>query len=389
MKKIISVLLCFVMICSFASCKKPSNVDVDTTPPVQSSENEFAKTGKEFCSQIVAGWNLGNTLDACEIWGNMPSNPTIQQQETAWNNPVTTQDMIDKVVDSGFNGIRIPVTWYLQVEENDDYTIKQEWLARVKEVADYSIKAGAYTIVNMHHDDQYWLNISADDEEWETIKIKYQKIWEQIADLFKDYGEKLILEGANEITATTEFDAGDCYNGENGSGKCWWGHNQKVFDRQNELYKIFVETVRNSGGNNEVRYLMLPTYGAQWYDNQINKLYVPENDNHIIMDVHWYQPNRFLKSENKWVFETMRNFANKHNIGAILGESGLMASASDYDKKCYGENVVGGAKEYDIPVFLWDDGGDLEILNRQELTWNSEEYVKSVVDFAKNTKVLY
>ena len=379
MKKIISIVLCLVLAFSLVSCANK------TSSPTKVSTDEFEKSGLELCSDMVAGWNLGNTLDSCQIWGDLSDNPTPSEQETAWNNPVTTQKMINKVVSSGFNVIRVPVTWGLQiVEENGKYTIKEDWLNRVKEVADYCINEGAYTIVNMHHDDASWLNISADDDEWKEIKEKYRQIWEQIAVAFKDYGEKLILEGANEITATTSFDG--CGETED---KCWWGHNEEAFARQNELYKIFIETVRKSGGYNDKRYLALPTYGAQWYDNQINNLYVPENDDHIIMDVHWYQPDTSNKDANRWVFSTMRNFAKEHNIGAILGESGMMADADELKKVYYGENVVGCAKEYDIPVLLWDDGGSVKILMRDLLKWNSDAYIDSVIKAAKNTEVLY
>ena len=379
MKKIICLLLSFAFVISLISCSKSAS-------PVSVSDDEFSKSAKEICSDMVAGWNLGNTLDACQSWGNIPDAPTPQEQETGWNNPLTTSEMIKKVADTGFNAIRVPVTWGLQLEEKDGkYTIKKEWLERVKEVADYCINANVYTIVNMHHDDGTWLNISASDDEWEKIKDKYKQLWEQIADIFKDYGEKLVLEGGNEMTANTLFDG--C--GESDTDKCWWGHNQVAFDRINELYQIFVDTVRSSGGYNDKRYLMLPTYGAQWYDNQINKLKIPNGDKHIIMDVHWYQADTSDKEANRWVFKTMRTFADENEIGAVLGESGMMAEYTDDKKKDYADNVVGCAKEYDIPVFLWDDGGDVKVLERSSLTWNSEVYVNEVIKVAKETKVTY
>ena len=50
-------------------------------------------------------------------------------QETLWGNPVTTREMIEKVVAAGFTAIRIPVTWYPQVDE--DLTIDPAWMDRV------------------------------------------------------------------------------------------------------------------------------------------------------------------------------------------------------------------------------------------------------------------
>ena len=48
-----------------------------------------------------------------------------------------------------------------------------------------------------------------------------------------------------------------------------------------------------------------------------------------------------------------------------------------------GKNVVGGAAEYGIPVFLWDDGGDVQILERDKLKWNCKEYIDSVIENSK------
>lgn len=387
MKRILSLVLVLVMAFVVCSCgKKPTTETQNSTESVKVEYKEDLKTGdfsltaQDVCYKMGAGWNLGNTLDACQIWGDISDAPTVLEQETGWNNPKTTQEIIDFVVKSGFGAIRIPVTWYLQVEEkNGEYVIKDEWMARVKEVAEYCLKNDVYTIVNMHHDDQFWLNISADENEWEQIKIKYSVLWKQIATAFKDYNDKLILEGLNEVTATVGFDG--CEGDEN--GKCWWGHSEEVFHRLNQLYQIFVDTVRETGGNNTERYLMLPTYGAQWYDNQINNVNIPNDDGHIILDVHWYQPDAYNKDSNAWVFSAMRKFADEHGIGAVLGESGRVKSASTYDKESYGKNVVGGAAEYGIPVFLWDDGGDVQILERDKLKWNCKEYIDSVIENSK------
>lgn len=390
MKRLISVLLICLLTFSFAGCKNKDvqegqkNFGENSSQVASQNSPEAADTAQGVCSEIVAGWNLGNTLEACHSWGSIPEHPTPEEQETGWNNPKTTKAMIDKVVETGFNAIRVPVTWGLQVEEKGGkYTIKQEWLDRVKEVVGYCLDNNVYVIVNMHHDDQTWLNISVSEKEWEQVKEKYRQLWEQIASEFKDHSKKLILEGANEITANTKFDG--CGTDENAD--CWWGHEQICFDRLNELFKIFVDTVRATGGNNESRYLMFPTYGAQWYENQIYKVKIPNGDKNIILDVHWYQADFYAKENNEWVFKAMRDFADENGIGAVLGETGAMASYDDDKKINFAKNVVGCAKEFDIPVFLWDDGGDVKILERNELEWNSNAYVNEVIIVAKQSAI--
>ena len=56
-----------------------------------------------------AGISIGNTLDSTEK-NISPKEPT-QVFETAWGNPVITQELVDTYIAAGINVIRIPVTW--------------------------------------------------------------------------------------------------------------------------------------------------------------------------------------------------------------------------------------------------------------------------------------
>lgn len=370
MKKLIVLLACCCLIFSLTVTGAVMNAGADA---------DFSKSPKEFVSGIKVGWNLGNTFD-CYTEGVGP-----YEQETSWNNKqATTQEMIAKVAESGFNAIRIPISWGSQVtESNGVYTVNPLFFKRLKEVISWCYSYDMYVIINMHHDDGKWLNISVDDDEWEVVKEKYRQIWEQVADSFKYYNEKLIFEGANEVTATCAFDG--CGTG---TGKCWWGHSTDSFERLNELYQIFVDTVRDSGGNNGVgqRYLMLSTYGAQWYNNQINRLTIPNGDSHIIVDIHWYAvSDQMNESKRRGFADTWKSFSNANKVGIVIGECGFYESASETTKVSWAGSFVKDLKDtYDIPVFLWDDGGDMRILERtfNPVNWsdNSQKYIAAVME---------
>src|SRR5512142_83158 len=92
----------------------------------------------QVASQIKVGWNLGNTLEA--ICG-----------ETAWGNPLVTQQLINSVKAAGFNAIRIPAAWDCHANQST-LQIDSAWLARVKQVVDYAIGANMYVILNIHWD---------------------------------------------------------------------------------------------------------------------------------------------------------------------------------------------------------------------------------------------
>ncbi len=386
MKKVLCVMLS-VCICFLAVAFASKQTEVQAA--------DFSLSAQDFVKKISVGWNLGNTLDAHPTWG-MSSTPTPYEQETGWNNPYTTTDMIDLVKSAGFNAVRLPVTWYPQVSENNGvYTVKSAWMNRVKEIAKYCADNDMYVIVNMHHDDRKWLNICANVTTWQKVKEKYRQIWVQIADAFKDFYEHLILEGANEIVPTKAF-CPDNYSSEhefsytNGDNidtgsLCWWGlHNPEAYNRINELYQIFYNVVRNSGGNNDKRYLMLPTLGAQahYYGSYLEKVYMPAKDNRMIVDIHWYSTGDQTKATTRKQYTSYwKDQMDKRGFAIIMGECGFKEIEEPTTKVNWANTFVADLREnFNIPVFLWDDGGNYKIMNRSRVTWTTKsvDYVNAV-----------
>jgi aryl-phospho-beta-D-glucosidase BglC (GH1 family) len=188
-------------------------------------------TGFEATNEIKTGWNLGNTFDALT--------------ETGWGNPQTTYTMIYAVKEAGFDSVRLPVTWDSHTGAAPEYKINEEWLTRVEEVVGYVLSAGMYCIINTHHES--W--IFPEESKEEQISKRLIKVWEQLCERFSGYNEKLIFEAMNEPRLVgTEFE--------------WTGGTEESRGVVNRLNGKFVETVRNTGGNNAKRLLMIPSYAA-------------------------------------------------------------------------------------------------------------------------------
>jgi Cellulase (glycosyl hydrolase family 5). len=92
------------------------------------SSSDPIESAWDMVANLKLGYNLGNTLDA-NPWGDWwdPSTKTVNDWETSWGQPTTTQEIIDAIAAKGINVIRIPVTWYPHMDEND--VIKEEWIA--------------------------------------------------------------------------------------------------------------------------------------------------------------------------------------------------------------------------------------------------------------------
>ncbi len=232
-------------------------------------------------SDIKVGWNLSESLEAAHLQ-HLGENPAISQMETAWGNPVTTKGNITAIKNAGFNAIRIPVSW--DKAADPDYNIRKNWFARVKEVVNYAVDNDMYIIINTHHDEDIFKFTNA--ETGKSLSA-FKKIWEQIADNFNNYNEKLIFEALNEPRTI-------------GAAWEWTGGVPEEHANLNKYYQVFVDTVRASGGNNDKRILMINTYGASAESTAVNALTLPIDTipNSLIVSFHAYVPRDFIVYDN-------------------------------------------------------------------------------------------
>ena len=154
------------------------------------------ETATEAVSNIGVGWNLGNTLDA----NNGSRMPNVVQSETYWGQPITKPELMSMMKNAGFGAIRVPVTWFPHMDTAGN--VDAEWMKRVHEIVDYVLDAGLYCVLNVHHDTgadegSYKSWLKADESIYNNVRERYEKLWQQIATEFKDYGERLLFESYN------------------------------------------------------------------------------------------------------------------------------------------------------------------------------------------------
>ncbi|MCL2444162.1 MAG: glycoside hydrolase family 5 protein [Treponema sp.] len=335
-------------------------------------------------SEIKIGWNLGNSFDV--ISGFHINNPTLSQLETEWDNPVTTKENITAIKNAGFNAIRIPVTWHKVIDDN--FIIWPDWMARVTEVVDYAVDNDMYIILNTHHDEEIFKFTNADVEK---SLIVFRKIWEQIADNFKDYDEKLIFEALNEPRTK-------------GNSVEWEGGNARERSNINRHYQVFVDVVRASGGYNRKRMLMITPHGAKPVPAALRGFTLPNDPEpgRLIVSIHSYQPENFAfpVDEMPWATATTwsknkrsdtypitapidfiyKTFVSK-GIPVIIGEFGAGNKNNITARAEWAEFYVSYARSKNIPCFLWDMGQESQssILNRSNSTFLFPEYVQALL----------
>ncbi|MCL1845343.1 MAG: cellulase family glycosylhydrolase [Defluviitaleaceae bacterium] len=241
-----------------------------------------------FLARMGTGWNLGNTFDAwfgsVGQFAHTSTTAGLVGWETGWLGGaanITTQSLIREVSAQGFNTIRIPVSWHMVADPNNNWQINPVAMARVRQVVQWAYDEDLFIILNTHHENRVLFlgNLdpgrpgSATHAGSPTITVPtsdpshpgnifIRQIWTQIANEFNDFGERLIFAGMNEP------------RDENVTGE-WNGGTVNVRNNVNSLNQVFVDTVRATGGNNTDRFLQVPTVAAGSNENSLNGFRVP------------------------------------------------------------------------------------------------------------------
>lgn len=330
------------------------------------------------------GWNLGNTLEA-HLQDASKKDPTQSnywgqqglESENCWGQASTKPELLKMMKEAGFGAIRVPVTWYNHM--NFDGTVDAKWMARVKEVVGYVLDQGMYCIINVHHDTgaddnnyRHW--IKAQGTNYTMNKTKYENLWKQIATEFKDYDQKLLFESYNEML--DKYNSW-CYATFSSTGQYNATDAADAYKAINDYAQSFVDVVRNSGGNNGERNLVVNTYAAccgsgTWNTHLIEpltQLTIPTDKvaNHLMVQVHDY-PNienniADVKSEIDDMVDAWNTNIISKGIPMILGEWGTANvdkgdGKTDYDVRRdvmfeFVDYMVKKCKENNVATFYW------------------------------------
>ncbi|MDR0474028.1 MAG: cellulase family glycosylhydrolase [Treponema sp.] len=333
------------------------------------------KTAAEYFEEknIFIGWNLGNGFDAGAGYGS-------------WTRKID-ENFLPKIKEEGFSMVRIPVTWNVSINRILtstgsgaatvwDYSSFNETnfrttLTEVKQVVDWAYDAGLVTIVNIHHDGSGtngWLSITraaTNTGIYDGMTSVFTKIWELIAEEFKDYGDWLIFEPFNEL-----------HNG----GWGWGTINPDEFDVINDLNQIFTDTVRAAGGKNTERFLVIQPYCAKPHQSLEDTFVLPTDTtaNKQIVSIHYYDPEPFALrgTDTNWgsaadylrITNDFERYASKfteNNIPVIMGESGAtyqnrtdtaQLATAQANRLLYMDWMGSEARRNKIVPVYWDNG---------------------------------
>lgn len=354
----------------------------------------------EAVEHMRLGWNLGNTLDSnsgdtLNMWIEHWTDCTPAVYEKAWGQTVVKPELFRLFKEAGFNAIRVPVTWYPHMEakfkfntssnsiwypSKDDIgtMVQTAWMQRVKEIVDYVIGQGMYCILNIHHDtgaaNTAWL--VADEATYTSQHERFEALWQQIAETFRDYDEHLLFEAYNEML---DGDRSWCFASFGAPGNYNDAKAKAAYAAINNYAQSFVDVVRATGGNNAQRNLIVSTYGAcngggNWsshLQDPLKEMLLPNDpagEGHIIFEVHSYPEVKNLtnaKNELRTNINDLKKYLVKKGAPVIFGEWG---TSTDKAYENYHSNLLDFAryfvqqtKQAGMGTFYWmglSDGTD-------------------------------
>jgi Endoglucanase len=322
-------------------------------------------TAEQMANRITLGWNIGNTLEAIG-------------SETAWGNPLVTAELIQLVKSSGFDSIRIPVSWD-QNANQATAEIESIWLDRVKTVVQYCMDADMPTIINIHWDGG-WLEENVTPAKQEENNAKQRAFWQQIATHLRDFDERLMFASANEPHVA----------------------NAEEMSVLLSYHQTFIDAVRETGGKNAYRILVVqgPATDIEKTETLFTQMPVDTLQDRLMAEVHFYTPYQFtlMGEDENWggqffywgdgnhsttdtsrnttwgeedgvdaLFAKMKTQFVDNGIPVVLGEysamrrngqlSGEDLTLHKQSRNAWHTHVTASARAHGLLPYYWDAGG--------------------------------
>lgn len=365
---------------SVSSIRSSSSAVVISSSVRSSSSSADGLTSVQLTKLMGIGWNAGNSLDA--IGG-----------ETAWGNPLITQQLINSVKAAGFKTIRLPVAWS-KFSDESNFIIQAAWMDRVEQVVNYALNADMYVVMNIHWDNG-WMQPTYAQQAYVNNRLNI--MWTQIANRFKNYDNRLLFAGTNEVMVEGDYGTPTV----------------EYYTVQNSFNQTFVNAVRATGGNNANRFLVVQGFNTN-IDHTVNFAKVPTDTarNRLLMEVHYYDPYNFTLNTNSnitqwgknatnpgavetwaneaWAdsqFQKMKTSFVDKGIGVILGEYGVVSRTNIGDHEGYrvywNEYITRSAYTHGMVPVYWDNGyggnGGMALFDRASGTQLYPNLIQAIV----------
>lgn len=307
----------------------------------------------EVNQSLGAGVNLGNALEA--------------PNEGDWG-MVIQEVYLQLIANAGFQSVRIPIRWNAHAGYSSPFKIDDSFFERVDEVIGWALDSNLKVIINIHHYNELM-------DSPQIHKERFLALWTQIANRYQDYPTDLVFEILNEPHANMT--------------SAFW----------NSYLELAINTIRET---NKERVLMIGTAPWGGFDG-IQSLTLPENDQQLIVTVHYYNPFQFTHQGASWAgeesedwlgttwtgtsqektavdndFDRVEQWATENNRPIHVGEFGAYEKAPLQSRITWTEFIRSSAEKRNFSWAYWEFGAGFGVYNRSSDQWR-EGLLKSLL----------
>lgn len=282
------------------------------------------------------------------------------------SNKIFLQETFDDIAAQGFDSVRLPVDFSSNTSDTAPYVIDETLLSYLDTVVKNTLRAGMTIIIDFHQACR--LGDTSLYTDPDTVSPKYLAIWQQLAEHYKEYPDRVVFEAINEpgVNTTTFTSA-------------------KLMELQEKVLEIVRKT-------SETRKLMVATgsnNSVKAIENITQNLI---NDKNVIAAVHCYWPMSFTHQGANWIknddgtlkypggvkytaaakaevesaIKMCKDFSEKNNMAVWLGEFGVyqgggaaaedvQAYLSDFTKLCGESKISWCYWEYNVGFGAYDE----------------------------------
>lgn len=308
------------------------------TPATAQSRNVYALN-----ASLNPGINLGNSLE-------VPA-------DGSWTGVAPTPRVIDRIAESGFASVRLPIRWSDYAPDRAPYTIDEDFFEIVDRIVDRALQHDLKVIVNIHHFDEFY-----DDPD--TYLSKFLALWTQISLHYQDYPYDLIFEILNEP------------------------RDPMTHEIWSDIYPQALRIIRQT---NPDRAVMIG--GANWGGwESIVRMDLPRNDPNIIATFHYYLPFPFTHQGASWTnmedqtgvpfdatvmelaqidehFDKVAAWALQHGYPVNVGEFGAYSAAQMEDRIRYTHTIRTMCEAHGFSWHYWEFGSGFGIWDPETDTY--------------------
>lgn len=325
MKKIVCLVMAILMLC-MTGCSNADNTS--SIGEEESGITVLPKPEHENVENVMDKIQKGINVEGALLWDS-----AIEKQ----NHWIYSEATYSGIKEKGFDHIRIPCNFGAHmVENNPQYTINPEYLECLDRAVNSALDAGLIAVLDFHG----WVgNLKKDFDGNRPIFIK---LWEQIAQRYKNYPNTLMFELINEPT----FD----------------------FNKLNELQMETVAKIRETNPTRVIALAATPYNG----DYGMWNTEFPKDDPNVMISIHSYDPMGFTHQGADWGDEPK-------NTVVTFDESDKSAVLSDI------ENCEYYAQRTGRKVWISEWGTYLRIAPKEDVT----EYIKYFTETCKEKGISY